>query len=133
VSARRLEKIGIRPTQSVNIEISSCSNQCHIPYGPPRFATNKLIKARYLRVTGKAGADLALSGGMKIEVRLDEQPDSSARPDGGLEPVEVLEGSEEFLQALSIRLNEIVLKPNGRFVISYITGKPGSKTPPRVQ
>lgn len=70
---------------------------------------------------------------MKIEFRLDEQPDSPVRPDGALDPVEVLEGGEEFLQALSMRLNEIVLKPNGRFVISYITGKPGSKTPPRIQ
>jgi hypothetical protein len=70
---------------------------------------------------------------MKIEVRLEEPPDSQSQVDGGLHAVEVLEGGDEFLEALSMRLNEIVQKPNGRFVISYISGKPGSKTPPRIQ
>ena len=73
------------------------------------------------------------SPGMKIEVREQEPPDPNATPAGGLEAVEVLEGGEEFLEALALRLNEIVLKPNGRFVISYVAGQPGAKTPPRVQ
>lgn len=69
---------------------------------------------------------------MKIEVRQEEPSDHNVRP-GGPQAVEVLEGSEEFLEALALRLNEIIRKPNGRFVISYVTGKPGSRTPPRVQ
>jgi len=69
---------------------------------------------------------------MKIEVR-PETPDPSARPDGALGGVEVLEGGDEFLEALQMRLNEIVRKPNGRFVITYVPGKPGAKTPPRIQ
>lgn len=70
---------------------------------------------------------------MKLEVRQEEPSDRDAQPDDGLQAIEVLEGSEEFLEALAMRLNEIILKPNGRFVISYISGKPGARTPPRVQ
>jgi len=70
---------------------------------------------------------------MKIEVRQPDSSDPSVEPDGGLQAVEVLEGSEEFLEALALRLNEIILKPNGRFVISYVAGQPGAKAPPRVQ
>jgi hypothetical protein len=70
---------------------------------------------------------------MKIEVRLEEPPEPRAHPDSALSPVEVLEGGDEFLEALSMRLNEIIQKPNGRFVISYVSGQPGAKTPPRVQ
>jgi hypothetical protein len=69
---------------------------------------------------------------MKIEVR-PEAPDPNARPDGALGDMEVLEGGDEFLEALQIRLNEIVRKPNGRFVITYVPGKPGAKAPPRIQ
>jgi hypothetical protein len=69
---------------------------------------------------------------MKIEVR-EDAPNPGARPDSGASPVEVLEGGDEFLEAISIRLNEIIRKPNGRFVISYVSGKPGSKAPPRIQ
>ena len=69
---------------------------------------------------------------MKIEVR-EDAPNPGIRPDSGVSPVEVLEGGDEFLEAISIRLNEIIRKPNGRFVISYVSGKPGSKAPPRIQ
>jgi hypothetical protein len=69
---------------------------------------------------------------MKIEVR-PEAPDPNARPDGAFGGTEVLEGGDEFLEALQMRLNEIIRKPNGRFVITYIPGKPGAKTPPRIQ
>jgi hypothetical protein len=67
---------------------------------------------------------------MKIEVRTEESaaPNPQAGPSD-----EVLEGGEEFLEALQLRLNEIVRKPNGRFVISYVTGQPGAKTPPHIQ
>jgi hypothetical protein len=76
---------------------------------------------------------LLLLARMKIELRLEEPSDRTSPPDGTLPVEEVLEGGEEFLEALSMRLNEIVRKPSGRFVISYVPGKPGSKTPPRVQ
>ncbi|HEY7114737.1 MAG TPA: hypothetical protein VIA45_17550 [Thermoanaerobaculia bacterium] len=68
---------------------------------------------------------------MKIEVR-EDTPEPNASP-GALGGVEVLEGGDEFLEALTLRLNEIVRKPNGRFVISYVAGQPGAKTPPRIQ
>jgi hypothetical protein len=70
---------------------------------------------------------------MKIEVRTEAPTDPKSHPEGAFQAVEVLEGVDEFLEALQMRLNEIVLKPSGRFVISYIPGKPGSKVPPRVQ
>jgi hypothetical protein len=76
---------------------------------------------------------LLLLSGMKIEVRLEEPADPVAGSDGALRAVEVLEGGDEFLDALTMRLNEIVRKPSGRFVISYVPGKPGSKVPPRIQ
>jgi hypothetical protein len=44
---------------------------------------------------------------------------------------EILEGDAEFLEAIAIRLNEIVTKPKGRFVISYLPGSPGARRPPR--
>jgi hypothetical protein len=69
---------------------------------------------------------------MKIEVR-PQEPDSNLSREGGLGAVEVLEGGDEFIEAISMRLNEIIRKPSGRFVISYVPGQPGSKTPPRVQ
>jgi len=69
---------------------------------------------------------------MKIEVK-PESPDLAVGPGAVLGGVEVLEGGDEFLEALTMRLNEIVRKPNGRFVISYVAGQPGSKTPPRIQ
>lgn len=69
---------------------------------------------------------------MKIEVR-PQEPDANLSREGGFGPVEVLEGGDEFLEAISMRLNEIIRKPSGRFVISYVPGHPGSKTPPRVQ
>ena len=87
-------------------------------------------------MTWKIAAALALRlllpEGMKIEVR-PEAPDPSDAPGAALGDAEVLEGGDEFLEALALRLNEIVRKPNGRFVISYVPGQPGSKTPPRIQ
>ena len=71
--------------------------------------------------------------GMKIELRTEtpEGPDSAAEQ--GRQASEVLEGGDEFLEALQLRLNEIIRKPNGRFVISYVAGQPGAKNPPRIQ
>ena len=68
---------------------------------------------------------------MKIEARGPERPGRGGEAGGPA--VEVLEGADEFLEALSIRLNEIVRKPNGLFVISYVSGQPGAKTPPQIQ
>ena len=51
---------------------------------------------------------------------------------GALCLVEVLEGEREFLDALTLRLDQIVGKPKGRFVISYRPGQPGARRPPRV-
>jgi hypothetical protein len=48
-------------------------------------------------------------------------------------PLEGLENGEQFLEALSIRLSEIIRKPSGRFVISYVAGQPGSRRPPKIQ
>jgi len=70
---------------------------------------------------------------MKIEVRSGEAPDQRPRPDEAIGAVEVLEGVDEFLEALAMRLNEIVRKPSGRFVISYVPGAPGAKKPPVIQ
>ena len=74
---------------------------------------------------------LLLRSVMKIEVAGGETPDRNA--EAAVPGEEVLEGGDEFLEALAIRLNEIVRKPNGRFVISYVTGQPGAKTPPHIQ
>ena len=71
--------------------------------------------------------------GMKIEIRQDDAADRSRAPEGAIDAVEVLEGGDEFLEALTMRLNEIVRKPSGRFVISYVQGAPGAKKPPRIQ
>lgn len=71
--------------------------------------------------------------GMKIEIRQEETADRRRGPEAAIDAVEVLEGGDEFLEALTMRLNEIVLKPSGRFVISYVPGAPGAKKPPRIQ
>jgi hypothetical protein len=65
-------------------------------------------------------------------------PEEAANPEmelsgGGLQLIEVLEGADEFIDAIVSRLNEIVRKPSGRFVISYVQGHPGSRKPPKVQ
>jgi hypothetical protein len=54
-------------------------------------------------------------------------------PGAALPPVEFAAQGDQFLQALVLRLCEIVQKPQGRFVISYISGQPGSRRPPRIQ
>jgi len=51
---------------------------------------------------------------------------------GRIRLMEVLEGAEEFLEAIELRLNEIVQRPKGRFVISYVPGVPGARRPPTV-
>jgi hypothetical protein len=71
---------------------------------------------------------------MLIRLTPEESADLGAElAGGGLKLVEVVEGAEEFLDALMARLNEIVRKPSGRFVISYVEGVPGSRKPPKIQ
>jgi len=65
-----------------------------------------------------------------------EFPDGDATQElagGALTVVEVLEGDKEFLEALTMRLDEISGRPKGRFVISYQPGQPGSRTPPTIR
>jgi len=53
--------------------------------------------------------------------------------DGVLSVPEVLEMDREFLEALTMRLDEIAGRPKGRFVISYLPGQPGARTPPTIR
>ena len=76
---------------------------------------------------------LLFRSGVKIEIRPPDGGEPGAGAETTLDMIEVLEGGDEFLEALSMRLNEIVRKPSGRFVISYMPGTPGAKKPPRVQ
>jgi hypothetical protein len=46
---------------------------------------------------------------------------------------ELLEVDKEFLEALTMRLDEISGRPKGRFVISYLPGQPGARTPPTIR
>jgi hypothetical protein len=71
--------------------------------------------------------------GVKIEIRPPDGDGPGSGAETPLDMVEVLEGGDEFIEALSMRLNEIVRKPSGRFVISYMPGTPGAKKPPLVQ
>ncbi len=71
---------------------------------------------------------------MLIRLTPEEAANADAELAGaGLQLTEVLEGADEFLDAIMSRLNEIVRKPSGRFVISYVAGSPGSRRPPTVQ
>jgi len=69
---------------------------------------------------------------MRIRLVLPEPREPEAEPEwGSLRLIEVLEGGEEFLEAVTSRLNEIVVKPVGRYAISYVPGRPGARRPPR--
>lgn len=64
-------------------------------------------------------------------------PEDSGNPDQVLVGealffTEILEGGKEFLDAINSRLNEIIGRPRGRYVISYVSEVPGSRRPPRV-
>lgn len=76
---------------------------------------------------------LLLLSRLSMQIRLvQEDPETpDKRLDGGDLPlVEVLEGAREFLEDIATRLNEIVMKPRGRFVISFDPAQSGSRTPP---
>lgn len=78
------------------------------------------------------GVLLALSQSVRIRLILGDPPTPERKLTGGsISLNEVLEGEEEFLQAVASRINEIVAKPRGRYAISYVPGSPGSRRPPR--
>jgi len=70
---------------------------------------------------------------MTIETILTEPGAGRETGSGALSLVEASEGDREFLEALAMRLDEIVGKPKGRFVISYRTGQPGARRPPTIR
>jgi len=78
------------------------------------------------------GVLLAVSHSVRIRLILGDPPTPERKLSGGsISLTEVLEGEEEFLQALASRINEIVAKPRGRYAISYVPGSPGARRPPR--
>jgi hypothetical protein len=71
----------------------------------------------------------------QMEIRTD-LPDGGADGElsgGALAAAELLEVDKEFLEALTMRLDEISGRPKGRFVISYLPGQPGARTPPTIR
>jgi hypothetical protein len=63
-------------------------------------------------------------------------PDGGAESElsgGALSVAELLEVDKEFLEALTMRLDEISGRPKGRFVISYLPGQPGARQPPTIR
>ncbi len=70
---------------------------------------------------------------MRIRQVLQDGDPEQELANGALSLVEVLEGDKEFLEALTMRLDEVVGKPKGRFVISYLPGQPGARRPPRIR
>jgi hypothetical protein len=69
---------------------------------------------------------------MKIRTVFPDGDPDSELAGGALSVVEVLEGDREFLEALTMRLDEISGRPKGRFVISYLPGQPGARQPPTI-
>jgi hypothetical protein len=75
---------------------------------------------------------LLLSYRVRIRLILGDPPTPERELSGGsLSLVEVLEGEQEFLEALASRINEIVARPRGRYAISYVPGRTGARRPPR--
>jgi hypothetical protein len=88
---------------------------------------------RFLRQRLASG--LLFSGATPMRIVL-MPPDGNPAPElasGALSMNEVLEGDKEFLEALTMRLDEVVGKPKGRFVFSYVQGQPGARRPPRIR
>ena len=70
---------------------------------------------------------------MEIRTDLPEGGADSELAGGALSVAELLEVDKEFLEALTMRLDEISGRPKGRFVISYLPGQPGARTPPTIR
>ena len=79
------------------------------------------------------GSGFAIPRGMDREFSVDLDATLDCSIEDQAMPVEVLRDGEEFLEALQMRLNDIVRKPNGRFVISYMSGRTDSRRPPKIQ
>jgi len=67
---------------------------------------------------------------MEIRTDLPEGSTGGELSGGALATAELLDVDKEFLEALTMRLDEISGRPKGRFVISYLPGQPGARTPP---
>ena len=65
-------------------------------------------------------------------MRISRVPEFDPESSGGSALVEVLEGDKEFLEAITMRLDQIVARPRGRFVVSYTQGQPGARKPPSI-
>jgi len=79
-----------------------------------------------------SGVVCSVLGLVKIRLVLGDPADPEQELSGGQVSLqEILEGDAEFLEAIAMRLNEIVTKPRGRFVISYLAGSPGARRLPR--
>jgi hypothetical protein len=66
-------------------------------------------------------------------MRISRLPEFDPESSGGAAGfVEVLEGDKEFLEAITLRLDQIVARPRGRFVVSYTQGQPGARKPPSI-
>jgi len=65
-------------------------------------------------------------------MRISRVPEFDPESSGPSAIVEVLEGDKEFLEAITLRLDQIVARPRGRFVVSYTQGQPGARKPPNV-
>lgn len=84
--------------------------------------TTQAIGAPEDRLRTANGVGLAIW--VCVEFRLKLVPASEGAGDCG--PVEILEGKSEFLADLLARLNEIIRKPDGRYMVVYDpkTGQP---------
>jgi hypothetical protein len=77
--------------------------------------------------------DCSLLGQMEIGTIPPEGGADGELAGGALSGAELLEVDKEFLEALTMRLDEISGRPKGRFVISYLAGQPGARTPPTIR
>jgi hypothetical protein len=82
-----------------------------------------------------AGVLIAISSGMDEETF---EPFASGSFDGdstipGVAAVVEVSNEREFMEALVLRLNEIVRKPIARYVVTYVSGQPGARRRPSVR
>jgi hypothetical protein len=77
--------------------------------------------------------DCSLLHQMEIRTDLPEGGAENELARGALAVGELPEVDKEFLEALTMRLDEISGRPKGRFVISYLPGQPGARTPPTIR
>src|SRR5215471_3373175 len=132
-----MAQIGIAVTNYFNSrqKLSPASSR-----GFPNSVTVHILEPdKSFRMRGSLGRQLAsgllLSKATPMRIVL-MPPDGNPAPElagGALSTTEVLEGDREFLEALTMRLDEVLGKPKGRFVFSYVQGQPGARRPPRIR